>query len=190
MQCLSNLRTLGLGLQNYANLYRGCIMAADYDSPPVQGNTVRWCVAMMEQGLEIKTYRANETRDELKSFVCPDEAKWYADYAGHSPWRTNYSVNDTVMDNVDFETQPIFMRMDNVTKPSKTGVIADGNLHYTPDGGSKAFNRLTQINPNYPAEIRVDWRHNGACNLLYLDGHASSQPKALDMVGISGQLWE
>merc|ERR1712025_1263773 len=70
MQCLTNLRTLGMGLVNYANLYNNCIMAADYDSPPVQGNTRRWVVLMMDQGLNIKTYKANETRDELKPFVC------------------------------------------------------------------------------------------------------------------------
>ena len=165
IQCAGNMKQYGLGFRMYANDY------CDYMTPACMLYGYWWtCLWDKEKYF-----------NDPRIFVCPSSANVAYLWAGYPSFGTNYSYNAR-MGSTGFFQQG---RLSNVKYPSKATVLIDTKMSlsipffYDIDAG----NFYTNSDLSYDAALlKVDQRHNGGLNILFVDGHASKNKLKCDAV--------
>jgi len=148
IQCLSNLKQLGLGCSFYA-------MENDDALPETSHQTASWIGKLAAYGL-------------TNLYVCPLDTN----AANHI---TSYAINDFLTPNPFGAPQLDFSKLTSIPSPSETlhlaeiwgGEIGSDHFHFadTSSGGYSARSFLQQV------AVTV---HQGSANYLFADGHVSS----------------
>ena len=184
IQCLSNLRQIGIATSVYAS---------DYDAwmPPkisrvVRGDRIRWPEILMEGGYVNQSYvlssagnaayRADKTARPRGVFACPSEEAergpageiWYRTHYGMNYY---FSINWFGSGNYRQARLAPFGRQSNATfaqrySPGLTAWIGDALLA----AGDTAGPELRRFG-------RVGVRHSGAANVGFFDMHAAAVPE-------------
>ena len=169
--CISNLKQLGFASQVYLDTYNGFLMP--WKQTIVNGNNIRawYCGDTWIAHLLYKTN--NATTGALKVFHCPevpggvtvpddDRYMWQ-----HRSYMMNSSVSAWI---------PV-KKINQIQKPSKVPQIVDGT-----GAGNYSASTKAQVSASSPLTAdsktsrRIDYRHNGRCNILTLGGNVTDSP--------------
>ena len=179
--CMNNLKQMGLGVQEYMNEYNFCLpdgVAAGCHSLTQAGNG-SWVSAYTKYTGQVYRTGAYAATDYPASkpaiFTCPSAPlpKGWDDserIGTNTGWRQDWGVP---MVGYAYNTQQtggglmVLQSISAFKQPSKTVCLVDGNM------------RL--VNMDTPTEIekgttsKISWRHGDRANVLWLDGHVSSE---------------
>lgn len=120
---------------------------------------------------------AEDHNDGLKKYavlICP-AANWiWGDKnIGWRGYSTNYGANQAVMGSGGLEP----LKAGTLRDVSAHGLVWDGMTGNNTDGPRLAYYTRIKLDDS---RLSVDYiRHNGACNVLYVDGHAAANNKQL-----------
>jgi len=167
VQCMGNLKTLGLAVINYADTYD------DYLPPPtrykVEGKTM-WHLAFI--GLKLLPGPMPPDMKPARGVLdCPSENETLT-ATGYSQWDTwkgsNYGINrylnvayDPAWSKPELQT---WRKMSQTVKPSVTFAVGDKWIH---PAHPTATPPQAEIRPRY---YHMGQRHNGKWNYVSLDG--------------------
>jgi prepilin-type processing-associated H-X9-DG protein/prepilin-type N-terminal cleavage/methylation domain-containing protein len=180
LQCLSNLRQLGVAAQIYSVNYRGSYPPAYYSSRVgMITYSYNWDFTVVtdlstgKRSLEIGLLWMGKTDAQIQQ--CPS-------FEGNSntlldPY-TGYNYNTSFIGHGDFETSPgVLVRPARVTEvrhPTTTALFGDGQWK----SGADKFMRAPVPNPLDPHSAAVagtqGYRHRSRTNVAFADGHAES----------------
>ena len=169
-QCVGNLRQLSLMTERY------CAEYSNNHFPPsttwLAGGTswIETLVATIDYGSTSNANIAKARQDIASGKVparCPvyvlSRAEYQKLYSGKNYW-ISYGINYTKSGICGQAPNPPISRL-SVRNPSKTIYVADGRAE-------TGWGQL--INPGWDAAFPAD-RHNGCCNVLWVDGHVTSE---------------
>lgn len=201
VHCLSNLRQIGVALEEYYNDYNGQLPASMSPTPAGYINFGYNNSLALAEGM---TDQANNSTAHFgkKIFQCPGDI---------NPIKVNYALNYTCNPNAfpyNAGYQPggrwYSMPIANIHRPSETIAVGDGNQAFA-DGGSwftfdtwtnPAYESQTNNAPDKPIDLNFNadsngsgtypgtglrYRHyetspgTGDANVLFFDGHAASE---------------
>ena len=175
--CLSNLRQLGLAAQEYVIAYHGSYPPGYYGV----GNP-SWA---LQQKINRATHQTTWSpgilwmgRTNLNILVCP--AVPIAPATGQIVLGYNY--NTSYIGHGSGEYNPVPANITNVSDPAGCALFGDGGFY----GGINYWMRAPVLQSPVPANAdnitdqeraagTQAFRHMGATNVAYCDGHASSQ---------------
>ncbi len=164
--CISNLKQLGFASQVYLDTYNGFLMP--WKQTIVNGNNVRawYCGDTWIAHLLYKTNSA--TTSKLKVFQCPEVPSGVpVPEDDRYMWQDrSYLMNSSVSAWIPVK------KINQIKKPSKVPQIVDGT-------GPANYSASTakQVSASYAIpDRRVDYRHNGRCNILTLGGNVTDSP--------------
>ena len=165
--CGSNLKQLGLAVQNYTDDNGGYL-------PQVltPGNTYLWDQLLVGQQSPNSNVLVNRYTTQ-KQFHCPEQPKGF-----NWPWSVDYGINNTM--NIDAASNSGGSnKLASQRRPSIKEYIMDNNLNLA-TGGTNSDAVGMRIDFSSPSNFsNVNWarpsgRHAGKCNILWLDGHTSA----------------
>ncbi|MBU0478455.1 type II secretion system GspH family protein [bacterium] len=177
IKCVSNLKQLGLSFAMYAQ---------DYDGYSVPGNTASGGLGLWSYTLCHEGYATGPL------FHCPNlrgKAKWwestwkdYTDNPSATDWiYPDYGYNYYHIGSSKLEaygnTHCPPAKLFKIRCPSETVLLADTRYQYFTVNRNFGYYLLrynatgTEVN-----EAFLDPRHNACVNILWVDGHASSEP--------------
>lgn len=191
VQCANNLHQLGIAMLNYADANRGNLMPA---------HTYNWMAPTYPQRywfgaiLDPATVPAGESRiDRNQAFLmpfmegntavnqCPDFTRVIAKYGkATSGYAYNYKylgpgVNPNWMTgNPNDLTTPINYKLRDIQSTSATIVFADAAAIYDFGANAGKPEETFYLEPPSGQFPSVHFRHLGACNVLFLDGHVTA----------------
>ena len=167
VQCLSNLRQLGLAAQRYVLLYKGyCPIARD--------NSSEWDFKLTPTGVEPGILWQGQTNLQIQQ--CPS-------YDGKSATRTDpftgYNYNTSFIGHGELPNlSPA--KLSQIRRPAETAMFGDGQY----GGGTDKYMRAPVLESpvttgdSVLAPTRIagtqGYRHRGKTNVCYCDGHAAS----------------
>ena len=164
--CISNLKQLGFASQVYLDTYNGFLMP--WKQTIVAGNNIRawYCGDTWIAHLLYKTNSA--TTGKLKVFHCPEVPSGVPVMTDDRyMWQDrSYLMNSSVSAWIPVK------KINQIKKPSKVPQIVDGT-------GSANYSASTakQVSASYAIpDRRIDYRHNGRCNILTLGGNVTDSP--------------
>ena len=166
--CISNLKQMAFCSQVYIDTFNGFLMP--WKQTVVSGNTVRawYCGDTWIANYLYKTTGATSDTHKLKVLHCPevpdgvtvpgdDRYMWQ-----HRSYLMNSSVSSWIPTK----------KINQIKKPGKVPQIVDGT-------GSANYSASTakQVSASYAIpDRRIDYRHNGRCNILTLGGNVTDSP--------------
>ena len=162
VECSSNLRALHRGFTLYAqdNRQRAYPAVTGNALPAGHSGTGTWMLALQTGGyLDNKDVQLE--RGKRNVFVCPAA---FGTYPDGLPRRT-YIMNSL------FVGQLSAIVPARLTLPGQTLLLADG----VDSGGGEGDSILSFTRINY--ENRIDYRHAGGFNALFVDGRVEKLPK-------------
>lgn len=159
--CINNLKQTGIYTALYAGSFDGALPYCPYE-----GGTRNW-VTLLQRGGIIRAY-------EYGSFVCPAQAPYTAKALGDA---TSYTYGRVGAYNPSDFTYTGSLK--TIAQPARSEIFAD-SLTTSPSAsavsGGFAENGRVQyfvIRKHYPNDAaRVEMRHKGRANFLFVDGHA------------------
>ena len=164
--CISNLKQLGFASQVYLDTYNGFLMP--WKQTIVAGNNIRawYCGDTWIAHLLYKTNSA--TTGKLKVFHCPEVPSGVTvpDDDRYMWQDRSYLMNSSVSAWIPVK------KINQIKKPSKVPQIVDGT-------GPANYSASTakQVSASYAIpDRRIDYRHNGRCNILTLGGNVTDSP--------------
>lgn len=155
--CLSNLRTLGLGIQAFAQDNKGQLPLSLQPDPQDPGSsaTVSWQVLILrELGLPFPK------RGDRSVFICP---AWRVTYP--QPAFRTYGLN--LAGDSPTENPP---RLFTLSRPSQTALVLE--TKHEADGAG--YNALSRNINGTGGKVRLEGRHQGKMNILMADGSVQS----------------
>ena len=169
--CNSNLKQLGLAVQNYTDSNFGYLM-------PTFGKSdfsYLWNEQLV--GRKDILVSTSSTRNDAalfitrKQFQCPEQPAGF-----NWPWFTDYAINE----NMSAPVAPLASyKLASQRRPSVKFYILDSLANLATGGTdfSKGFMRI-DFTPNATSTSygRPSGRHAGKCNILFLDGHTGNVP--------------
>jgi len=175
--CLSNVKQITLGMLMYAGDYDemwpvAYYYSADWMQEYAWDFHVDWAAGSWSLGL-IGPYMKNAQINQ-----CPTVKSLQT-------WgrpATGYAYNTSYIGRGPLEPQPIPSSIGDVQAPSETALVAD-SAYWSPGppAGLAGNNFLrSPLDPFYTAYAvgpNVHFRHNGAANVGYCDGHAKAATK-------------
>jgi prepilin-type N-terminal cleavage/methylation domain-containing protein/prepilin-type processing-associated H-X9-DG protein len=183
VQCLSNLRQIGLGFQMYANQFHNSYPPyVDYSGPMgSNGYQAYWPAILWEQKMvdanlyacpsmgTISTYpdfrSLNNSTTDLNGLT--STAWLYVHYGYNYLWLGS----STRLGYPPYQSVPA--KRNQVKDPTNIIVLADSLLVSAPSDGARGYLYLYDAGPDYfTAYARHN--HNSAINILWADGHAST----------------
>jgi prepilin-type processing-associated H-X9-DG protein len=172
-QCLSYQKTIGTVFNIYAAENRD-FMPYAYDYGYV------WYMSS-------KAWLAQYGGDAMLKMDCPSYRLMYKTGFG------NYALNTRVAayngsDPLGAGYKP-YKRMVDVILPGKILVMMDCKYEGTNINSTWQFSTsevLAPIGGTYASSSNLDYRHAGACNMLYVDGHVAANKQQLTM---SDEIW-
>lgn len=173
IQCLGNLRQLGMLVSVYCNKYQERYPIAYYTD--AAGNTVNWdfTVPPIPGARLLPGLLWEDDNSGFKIQQCPSY-EGPAAGAEADPF-TGYNYNTSFIGHGDQET-PITapIKTSQVTNPSRTALFGDGQIA----NGSDKFMRSPFLSDQdqfpYRAAGTQGYRHRGRTNVCYCDGHAAT----------------
>lgn len=153
VQCLSNLRELGMVFHAYAGENNGAIPAAQNNYLNTQYPSVSW-MTVIQNYTDMNFPKVGEKN----VLLCPSAVETFPNHVA----RRGYGLNAAGTDS----KTPI--KILNVGKPSQTLLLAD-----TRDNGTGQGDGVSTFGANNYA-ASVEWRHRGNLNILFFDGHIES----------------
>ena len=193
--CMSNLRQWGLGLTMYTQ---------EHDTYPPYHNGIhtpppyrhRWFGMVLEGGY-LPSVRKEYGAPQHEIMWCPESdgkvAKAWAAYHGGLSYGMSIALHFDYRNRVGgrIPARPTDLAFENV---SKIISVVDSSLYSgtTMFGSSYVY---PQARIGRPHDDGVAWpRHDGACNVLWLDGHvtsvAATNPEAPETIYAPGALGE
>jgi prepilin-type N-terminal cleavage/methylation domain-containing protein len=172
VQCMSNLRQLGILSQMYAMDTGGWIVATRCE-PVYNGSYPVWDDLLRIHG----QYTSAD-----KIFMCPAQ-QYYDSTSGSGPYNRSYSENSDL-------AEQKWMKFDWVRNPGQVAFLIDSGLGmFNGYGFSVIKDQYIDI-PNWPRYQVIFGAHPlGAPNILFTDFHVERySPRYADLVGNS-QLW-
>jgi len=155
-QCVANLKQLSMAAATYMADNGGLIPAPVNNRQP---DAAAWLTSL-KKILGISTAAAG--RAKPSAMCCPAARREY----NASNYPDTYGMNN----NLQNGNQQI--RIQQVTRPSKTALLMDGQLAQMPP-----YWRFTVTHAgNFPKER--DFVHNGSINILFIDGHVENRKEA------------
>jgi len=176
--CLSNVKQIGLAMLMYAGDYDEMWPIAYYYSPDWMQEYawdfhVDWSAGSWNLGL-VGPYMKNAQINQ-----CPSVKSLQS-------WGrpvTGYAYNTSYLGHGSVEPQPVPSSMGDVQAPSETALLADSAFWNTfaPVGLSGNNFLRSPLDPSNYVGPNVHFRHNGAANVGYCDGHAKASTKKLNV---------
>ena len=169
--CVSQLKQLGFYAHVYSDTFDGYVMP--YKQTIVSGtNTRAWFMGDTWIANYVhKTREANSDLGKLKLFQCPevpDEATVFCDSSKKQKYYS-YILNSIV-------SEPTRLpKLHQVKNPSRVPFIVDS----TGAAASYSSNKANHVSASSPLTTdskttrRVDYRHNGKCNIATLSGNVT-----------------
>ncbi|PAW75807.1 MAG: hypothetical protein B9S32_17255 [Verrucomicrobia bacterium Tous-C9LFEB] len=155
MSCSSNLRTLHTGLSLYANEHNG-FYPAPTDNPLSSGGVGTWSmVLMLGDYIGVRAVTANVKNP----FLCPEAYRTYSNRLA----RRTYTMNT-------LPATASAVSALRLSRPTQTIILADGVDGGAGEGDTIFYFRSSSIS-------RIDPRHGGSFNALFVDGHISEMKK-------------
>ena len=169
--CISNLKQLGFASQVYLDTYNGFLMP--WKQTIVNGNNIRawYCGDTWIAHLLYKTN--NATTGELKVFHCPEVPSGVTvpDDDRYMWQHRSYMMNSSVSAWIPVK------KINQIQKPSKVPQIVDGTGQANYSASTKAqVSASSPLTADSKTSRRVDYRHNGRCNILTLGGNVTDSP--------------
>ena len=174
-QCINNLRQIGIGMVNYANMYKDVIVACWLiPGKYTQGTT--WAYGIQD-AISVESTTA------VKFFRCPSEKGTFSLY---SQWNNHYGHNLTFLGYNTGPKQKLGGTFRNATteellNPSQILFAADSPpLSGTPRQGSGSEGGFYVGKSYYPYGGQATYyspvcmRHSRRANFIKLDGHVES----------------
>ena len=203
--CLNQLKQLGTGLNAYLHSNNDAFCIAT-------GGRSSW---VLKLGIAIGTFKDDEDAANhspgtvpgtdawnkriglYKMFMCPEESKNILERnSSAGAVYTNYCVNSaiTYIMNSSMEITDAGLKQTHIKEPTRTAFCWDNRLNPTVDGyaqysahaNSKWGVQLHITGPGDDPTEYLDYRHGGACNTLFVDGHSKSLQKS-DILDIAYQ---
>lgn len=167
IQCLGNLKQLGLGVSLYANDWEG------------------WAPVQAPSTYQIFTYQLCHGNyiNNRSTFICPKALRFanagyifLADInTPNSYWDSgSYGMNRSFGDSLA-PGYSHFTRLSETRNPANKVLLADSVLGYYSDGEPPAtsYSVAFLFFPNSDPRYRIHDRHTGGANVVWADGHAS-----------------
>jgi len=173
--CVSQLKQLGFYAHVYSDTFDGYVMP--YNQVIVSGTKTRaWFMADTWLANYIhKTTKTEDDLDKLKVLHCPEvpeEARVVCNTSTKQKHRS-YILNTSVSD-VDAKLPKIHQ----IKNPSRVPYIADSTgaaASYSPNSAVHVPAK-SPITTDSKTTRRVDYRHNGKCNITTLSGNVTDSP--------------
>jgi len=172
VQCMSNLRQIGLAGIQYVNENKFSFSHYYFDyvafSQMPSANTQVWDATFA-------TYLNTRPAVTDTVFTCPTLQSKYPTYAWN--FHRTYSINYwTTWDNLQFQMGGVRKKYTQVKDPTRTAWVMDGNVgHFIGDSGWYYFEgvhaSLATITPENSANVFFVHPHSKRQNVLFLDGH-------------------
>ena len=205
IQCGSMNRQMGLASMMYANDWDNYVPLAhnaSYSEPPSVFNAAHWVATLTSYAYMTHSSPINQL------YTKEPQGKWWFCPSGQPGtsgwWYPQYGINHTVAGAINDNGDPTFTHpnpdigtdakpLTRLGQPTRTLLISE---HETTASGFEYIGRTRR-----PGELysRVKYRHNGAANVLFFDGHVElmKMPEPgeyLDIAYVGGatarQLWK
>jgi prepilin-type processing-associated H-X9-DG protein/prepilin-type N-terminal cleavage/methylation domain-containing protein len=177
--CLSNLRQMGVAAQSYVNDNDGYYPPAYVNDPdPYDDIAINACWdfthtknwSSLKESTEAGLLWQAEMIDKIQQ--CPA----FKGSANSSDPYTGYNYNTSYIGHGEGETIETPAKMSQVGRPSECALFGDGQW----SGGANKFMRAPKkwagdTDNSLKAAGTQGYRHNGRTNVVWCDGHASSQ---------------
>lgn len=191
MQCLSNLKQLGVASANYAVENRGVLPQPSEDSGMASATLERetmWFNALDSylQGRNGKQYTDADDRN-YETFK--QDPVWLDFPEAEKRDNRTYKMNQFLGNlgdrlNTGQTNFARFYKPDDFKDATKTVLFVDGRARDT------STNPADPSNSRFAAdEIRVGLRHNGGANVAFGDGHAETVKQEIRSTGTGNQGW-
>ncbi len=177
VQCLSNLRQIGMASQMYAQEYNDYIVPLWINKQgTIEDFLAKYLGGMKSANVapDVMYCPANELNES------PPAGGWIVGgnpYKGWSGYMIGYMVNASLhlMINPDSAASPQPLKRSQIHQPSEYLDMCDLNPRGQSSGPPTAgFASGKYFNPNYPAQYAIGPVHNKAGNILRLDGSAGT----------------
>lgn len=167
IQCMSNLKQIGLGITTYASSYDGRL-PPNYDSLTAYPWYIQWPTKLKPfMGLNYVAYAGGYPPASISNsriFQCPSERSQNAFLSGIGIWDCgevsyvySYFISGARLD---------------ARAPSATVIVTDGNSYPSSfdyyNTGTSASLYNVDLTDHYSRS-----RHNGGINFLFIDGHVA-----------------
>ena len=174
IQCTSQLKQIGVLRSFYADTYYGTILPMHLRGNDTRDVRVRFWTTLLSQ---MGSQKILET-SVLKIFLCPSATQYLSADALANPnyASSSYGVTYSVYSYLDQPGQFGTFMQDRLKRPSQ--MMYAGDRCY----GKETLTGTGDNNPTLTAQVRdKQWgypsrRHLGSVNLLFVDGHAASEP--------------
>lgn len=200
--CKSNMKQIGGVILMFTSDNDGYIIQYSKDG--------EWWDKRIQQMISHKPYA--DLDENFQVMYCPSALNF--GYGGENPvppgWQGSWTSYTFNMDLIGLDTNPFSptMKLCRIRKPTRTGLLFDGQLRPgPPKGRGEYISNLSGLRP-YNAGCTFGFFHGantpnsmrGSCNTLFIDNHVDSYrvsdcnpnfPVAFhDQVGWTAKLWE
>ncbi|MCC6580539.1 MAG: prepilin-type N-terminal cleavage/methylation domain-containing protein [Phycisphaeraceae bacterium] len=177
IQCLVNLRQLGMGYMSYVNESKGLIVGAHFGTNGIGPGYMRWHAASayylgLISPMSDTSYYNLATQSKYGPFRCPSDTSLYNNTTQYS----NYGFNGHYT--LEVATNAIGLdklKIERVSRPSSIMMLQDSiSNYYGGDGNSYRVNPVSG-HVNYTVLDRIERHASGhAANAVFVDLHAAS----------------
>ncbi len=187
VQCLSNLKQLGIAAQMYANDFHGWLVPAYNGVDPVTGKTTStpdgriWMQLFCDLKYVGVTWSqaAYAPSSYHTVFWCPEDRRDMSNVSGNAA-KTKPSYYLNMIISWRNPTSYYWRKLTAIRQPQRVMLMVDGALgdgsgikgHHDYSGGN--YYIMPYITDKKYDWYEADYRHNHRMNLLYVDGHAGS----------------
>lgn len=168
MTCTSNLQQLGVVFMSYATDNSGILPASTLNDRSLTAGSSWSLILMNYMGMKFPDYNQVNPRNP---FLCPSAMETFPNGQARRTYAMNFQnlpTDPAIAASRGWEQKS---RLAQHTQPSTTILLIDAK------GVTSAGSCVTDFNLSSYATA-ADWRHRGALNALFLDGHIESFQKS------------
>jgi len=172
--CISNLKQLGIALVNYTSDYAGFLpIKASGDNKRAWCGTRTSSTGAFEPYGGLCEYMGKSKKVRICPTAMPAHTGSGAYNIGNGGYGYNGLLGDTVWNGDYSSNWPEHNRISQVEIPSETLAFGD-SADFSADNVYVETYSITNPNAAY-ASPDMHFRHNGTANVVFVDGHASSE---------------